>query len=101
MVILESLATGTPVAGFNATGPKDLLPGTGAGIVDDDLRKACLDALKLDRKTARAYAETFSWRACAEDFRRNLQPLPRPEKKRFWRRLRIRRRRRPQANNPA
>ncbi|HVY04095.1 MAG TPA: glycosyltransferase family 1 protein [Caulobacterales bacterium] len=97
MVILESLATGTPVAGFNATGPKDLLPGTGAGIVDDDLRKACLETLKLSRARARAYAETFSWRACAEDFRRNLQPLPKPEKKRFWRRLRLIRRKRKQA----
>ena len=96
MVILEALAAGTPVAGFNATGPRDLLPGTGAGIVDDDLRKAALEALKLDRKTARTYAETFSWRACAEDFRRNLQPLPKPEKKRFWRRLRLIRRKKKQ-----
>jgi glycosyltransferase involved in cell wall biosynthesis len=96
MVILESLAAGTPVAGFNATGPKDLLPGTGAGAVDDDLKKACLEALACSRERARDYAETFSWRACAEDFRRNLEPLPRPEKKRFWKRLRaLRRRRRP------
>ena len=68
-----------------------------AGAVSDDLREACLDALKMDRAATRAYAEKFSWRACAEDFLHNLQPLPKPEKKRFWRRLRaLRLRRKPQ-----
>jgi hypothetical protein len=45
----------------------------------------------------RAYAERFSWRASAEEFVRNLQPYPEPEKTRFWRRLRrlARLRRRP------
>jgi glycosyltransferase involved in cell wall biosynthesis len=88
LVILEALASGTPVAAFVAPGPKDLLPGSNAGICDDDLQKACLEALNLSRADARAYAEKFSWRACAEEFRRNLQPLPKPEKKRFWKRLR-------------
>lgn len=99
LVILEAMACGTPVAGFLAPGPKDLIPGSGAGAVGDDLRSACLEALKIDRAAARAFAEQFSWRACAEEFRRNLQPLPRPEKKRFWRRLKPRglRRRRPPA----
>ncbi len=94
LVILEALASGTPVAAFVAPGPKDILPGTGAGAVNTDLRAACLEALSLSRERARAHAELFSWRACAEEFRRNLQPLPKPEKKRFWRRLRLRRRRR-------
>lgn len=99
LVILEAMACGTPVAGFVAPGPKDLIPGTGAGAVDEDLRKACLEALTMDRAATRAHAEKFSWRACAEEFRRNLQPLPRPEKKKFWRRLKPRglRRRRPPA----
>lgn len=96
LVILEAMAAGTPVAGFNAPGPKDLIPGTGAGAVNDDLKIACLEALKCDRAVTRAYAEKFSWRECAEEFRRNLEPLPKPEKKRFWRRLRaIRRRKKP------
>jgi glycosyltransferase involved in cell wall biosynthesis len=87
LVILEAMAAGTPVAGFVAPGPKDLIPGTGAGAVDDDLAAACREALKCDRAITRAYAEKFSWRACAEEFLRNLDPLPKPEKKRFWRRL--------------
>ena len=104
LVILEAAATGTPVAGFIAPGPKDILPGTGAGVVSNDLRAACLEALKCDRAATRALAEKYSWRACAEEFRRNLEPLPKPEKKRFWRRLadaRARARARRQLNREA
>lgn len=92
LVIIEAMATGTPVAGYIAPGPKDIIPGSNAGVVGDDLRQAALDCLKLDRATVRSYAEKFSWRACTQDFLHLLQPLPRPEKKRFWRRLRALRR---------
>lgn len=88
LVILEAAACGTPVAGFVAPGPKDILPGTGAGIVDKDLRKACLAALELSREDARALAERYSWRACAEEFRKNLEPLPKERGRRFWHKLR-------------
>jgi glycosyltransferase involved in cell wall biosynthesis len=95
-VAIEAMASGVPVAGFNAPGPKDLIPGSGAGAVNDDLAVACLAALECDRGACRQFAEQFSWRRCAEEFLRNLEPLPRPKKKRFWRRLRaLRRIRRP------
>jgi glycosyltransferase involved in cell wall biosynthesis len=97
LVILEAMATGTPVAGYVAPGPKDIIPGSGAGAVSDDLAQAAKDCLALDRATVRAYAEKFSWRACAEEFLANLEPLPAPERKKFWQRVksiaRIRRRR--------
>ena len=86
------MAAGTPVAAYPAPGPIDILPGSGAGVLahsaTEGLREACLEALRLDRGQVRAFAEKFSWRACAEDFVRNLQPYPEPEKTRFWRRLR-------------
>lgn len=88
LVILEAMAAGTPVAAFPAHGPKDIIPGSGAGAVNDDLKKAVEEALTMDRARARAYAETYSWKACAEEFVRNLTPQPKPERKRFWRRLR-------------
>jgi glycosyltransferase involved in cell wall biosynthesis len=88
LVILEAMGAGTPVAGYPAPGPIDLIPGSGAGFVDDDLRQACLDCLTLDRAAVRAYALKFTWRASAEEFVRNLQPYPEPEKTRFWKRLR-------------
>ncbi len=99
LVILEALACGTPVAAFDAPGPIDILPGSGAGAALPDLHAACLEALATDRAAARRHAEKYSWRACTEDFVRLLTPLPKPEKKRFWRRIRLlgilRRRRRP------
>jgi glycosyltransferase involved in cell wall biosynthesis len=101
LVILEAMATGAPVAAYPAPGPIDLIPNSGAGALaetgDSGLREACLACLDLDRDMVRAYAERFSWRASAEEFVRNLQPYPEPEKTRFWRRLRrlARLRRRP------
>ena len=103
LVILEAMAAGVPVAGFNAPGPADIIPGSNAGALAPDrvngLREACLACLELDRKAVRAFAEQFSWRSCAEQFVRNLDPYPEPEKTRFWRRLRrlARLRRRPKA----
>ncbi len=78
LVMLESLACGTPVAAFPVTGPKDVLAGGGdaIGAVDTDLRAAVLRALANgDRIACRAFAETFSWRACAERFVTNLVPI--------------------------
>ncbi|MBT0801317.1 glycosyltransferase, partial [Campylobacter upsaliensis] len=42
LVILEAMGTGTPVAAYPAHGPIDLIPGSGAGFIDDDLKTACL-----------------------------------------------------------
>ncbi|HXQ47090.1 MAG TPA: glycosyltransferase family 1 protein [Caulobacteraceae bacterium] len=101
MVILEAMASGTPVAAFPAPGPVDIIPNSGAGrlaeTMTEGLREACLGCLDIDRAAVRAYAERFSWRASADEFVRNLQPYPEPEKTRFWRRLRrlARLRRRP------
>jgi len=107
LVILEAMAAGTPVAAFRAPGPRDLIPGSNAGAVDDDLKTACLEALKCSREATRKYAEGYSWRACAEQFINNLEPLPVPERRRFWKRLaRLRhalriRRRKPPKGQPA
>ena len=95
LVIIEAMAAGTPVAAFPAHGPIDLIPGSGAGAINDDLKVAIEEALKLDRAAVRAYAEKFSWRACAEEFIRNLQPYPEPAKTKLWNRLRQLTRRKP------
>jgi hypothetical protein len=42
----------------------------------EDLRIACMQALKIPRETARAHAEKFSWRAASEQFANHLQPVP-------------------------
>ncbi|MFN4225415.1 MAG: glycosyltransferase family 4 protein [Hyphomonas sp.] len=95
LVVLEAMAAGTPVAAFDATGPRDVIPGSGAGTITPiggDLAKGAIECLSLSREAARAHAETYSWRACAEVFLENLQPLDPPLRRRFWHKIRIRRR---------
>ncbi len=74
LVVLESLACGTPVAAFPVTGPRDILQEGVTGALDEDLRAACLRALAVDRGACRAYAERCSWGACAEQFLAFLVP---------------------------
>lgn len=75
LVLLEALACGTPVAAYPVTGPIDVLADGPAGAMNEDLREACLDALKIERADARAWAERFSWRAASEQFATHLKPL--------------------------
>ena len=77
LVLLEALACGTPVAAYPVTGPIDVLGTGGAGSMNEDLREACLEALKIDRAEARAWAERFSWRAASEQFAAHLKPRSR------------------------
>ena len=81
LVLLESLACGTPVAAFPVTGPKDVLTNSDGkiGSVNTDLRVAALDALTADRLACRVHAERYSWRACAEIFLSHLVPLMGPQ----------------------
>lgn len=71
LVLLESMACGTPVAAYPVTGPRDVVvPGT--GVLDEDLGAASLAALSADRMACRAHAELYSWPACAAAFRERL-----------------------------
>lgn len=72
LVLLEALASGTPVAAYPVTGPLDVVTDPRVGALDKDLRAACLRALDCDRAAARRHAEAFSWEACAEQFRAAL-----------------------------
>jgi glycosyltransferase involved in cell wall biosynthesis len=73
LVLLEAMACGTPVAAYPVTGPIDVLGENGPGALDDDLHEACLQALKIERADARAWAERFSWRAASEQFASHLR----------------------------
>lgn len=77
LVVLEALASGLPVAAYPVTGPKDILGESAVpvGALNEDLRIACLEALQVDRSACRPFAETYSWRACAERFMDNLVPV--------------------------
>jgi len=75
LVILEAMACGTPVAAYPVTGPLDVIAGSGAGVLDEDLGRAALAALACDREACRAHAEGYSWEACTTAFRRQLVPI--------------------------
>ena len=75
LVLLEALASGTPVAAYPVTGPLDVIGDVAVGALDEDLRSACLRALGADRAACRAHAARFSWEACARRFRDSLVPL--------------------------
>lgn len=78
LVMLEALACGTPVAAYPVQGPLDVVGGADVAVLDDDLRKAALLALKVDRSRCRAWAERFSWRAATEQFIAAQQPVDGP-----------------------
>jgi len=75
LVLLEALASGTPVAAYPVHGPLDVIGAAPVGALDADLRAACLRALGTDRAACRSHAEGFSWAACAARFREALVPL--------------------------
>ncbi|TDR93478.1 glycosyltransferase family 4 protein [Enterovirga rhinocerotis] len=72
IVQLEALASGVPVAAFPVTGPRDVVGGTGVGVLDDDLAAACRGALAIPRQACRDFALTRSWDRSAHQFVRNM-----------------------------
>jgi glycosyltransferase involved in cell wall biosynthesis len=79
LVIIESMATGTPVAAYPVTGPVDIIPNSKAGSINEDLRVACISCLELDRNDAVTHAEKFSWDAVSEVFYNYLTPNYKPK----------------------
>lgn len=77
LVLLEALASGTPVAAYPVTGPIDVIGSAAVGVLDEDLRLAALRALELPRGPCRTYAEGFSWAASAAQFLAHLPLIPR------------------------
>lgn len=88
LVIIEAMATGTPVAAYPVTGPIDIVPGSGGGVLNENLQTACLEALTLDRAKTAAHAQKYSWEAVTEIFYSLLTPEYEPTARKRWRRIR-------------
>ena len=72
IVLLEAMASGLPVAAYPVPGPLDVVGESGAGVLDADLRKACLKALDIAREIPLAHAAQFTWAASARQFLDNV-----------------------------
>lgn len=77
VVMLEAMASGLPVAAFPVAGPRDVVGGTGAGVLDEDLRAAALAALDIPREHCRAVALQSSWQAATRQFLDNVMGVHR------------------------
>lgn len=81
VVQLEALACGVPVAAYPVTGPKDILGPHPVGVLHEDLRTACINALQISRDVCRHFALAHSWAHSAAQFithvgRSSLQTSP-------------------------
>src|SRR5262249_8858796 len=65
IVQLEALACGVPVAAYPVMGPRDVIGDHPIGVLDNDLRQACLGALKLSRAACRRFALDHTWEMSA------------------------------------
>lgn len=83
LVMIEAMATGTPVAGYPVAGPLDIVGRDGrgprsnlphpVGALDDDLARAMSRALDISRKAAADYGRSFSWANCTDQFEEALR----------------------------
>jgi glycosyltransferase involved in cell wall biosynthesis len=75
LVLLEALASGVPVAAFPVTGPRDVIGSAEVGVLSEDLRLACLAALKLSPQDCRQFAASQGWEASARAFVNNISDV--------------------------
>ncbi len=73
---LEALASGVPVAAYPVTGPRDVIGAAPVGVLDPDLKAACLAALSLSKSACRDHAMTYSWQNSARQFLSNCVQIP-------------------------
>lgn len=76
LVLIEALATGTPVAAYPVQGPIDVLTDEVA-CMDEDLVRATSEALTRDRTACARYASRFGWAESARQFLEGLVPIQR------------------------
>jgi len=78
LVMLEAMATGTPVAAYPVEGPLEVVGSPPAGgVLDEDLAKAWYAALSVPRHAARQRAQVFGWGYASQLFVSHLVPARR------------------------
>jgi glycosyltransferase involved in cell wall biosynthesis len=72
LVMLESMACGTPVAAYPVTGPIDVVEQGFSGCLDENLAEAARQALSLSRADCRAAALERTWDRAVAQFMSHL-----------------------------
>jgi glycosyltransferase involved in cell wall biosynthesis len=72
VVMLEAIASGTPVAAYPVTGPRDVVINGVNGFTSYDLNYAVEQALGCDRSRVRKDSERYDWAECTQTFLDNL-----------------------------
>jgi glycosyltransferase involved in cell wall biosynthesis len=75
LVLLEALASGVPVAAFPVSGPRDVIGAADVGVLSEDLRVACLGALKLSPQDCLQFSASQTWEASARAFVNNIRDV--------------------------
>jgi glycosyltransferase involved in cell wall biosynthesis len=68
LVLLEALASGLPVAAFPVPGPRDVIGEAPVGVLNDDLKVACLAALRISPRACLEFAAGHTWEASSRAF---------------------------------
>ena len=71
MVLVEAMACGLPLAGYDVTGPKDIITNSIVGAVNDNLKQAVLEAMAAPGTAEDRHkhaVENYSWAEVAKVF---------------------------------
>ena len=75
LVILEALASGTPVAAFPVTGPKDIITSQSVGFLSNNLKESIEKCYSLNGEKIREFSKKYSWSKAATIFYNNLRHI--------------------------
>ena len=78
LVLLEALASGVPVAAFPAAAPRDVIGEANVGALDEDLQRACLNALECRPEDCREFALSMTWATSARIFLEHVAEAVKP-----------------------
>lgn len=75
IVIVEAMSTGLPCAAYPEAGPQEIITQGVSGVMDEHLKRACLQALLLNPSDCAKESDRFSVRSSVKMFLKNLDPM--------------------------
>ena len=79
LVLLEAMACGLPVAAYPVAGPINVIGNSNAGVLNENLKKACEKALSISKSKPLNYVKKFNWEKVADIFESKIQKIKKNE----------------------